>query len=77
MAQLDTDANDGISDKRYAAKTQSGSNLATAASYQSIASLDARLTAINAGYWTAARLNSYCKNDKVYAVRLADDAAGL
>ena len=77
MAQLDLDANDGISDKRYAAKTQSGSNLATAANYHSILSLDTRLIAANAAYFTAARLNMMGKNDKVYALRLIDDAAGL
>lgn len=77
MPQLDNEANDGVVDKRYAAKTQSGTNLATAANYQSHASLDTRLTAINAGYFTTARLNMMTKNDKVYAVRLNDDAAGM
>jgi len=77
MPQIDTEANDGVVDKRYVGKTQSGANLGTAANYQSHASLDARLTAISAGYFTTARLNMMTKNDKVYALRLADDAAGM
>lgn len=38
----------------------------------SIATLRARLAAIDAGFYTAARLNSMSKNDMVYAVRVAD-----
>lgn len=45
--------------------------------YSSVAGLRARLTAVNAGYYTAALLNRMTKNDLVYAVRQADDAAGI
>lgn len=48
-----------------------------ASNYASVAGLRARLTAVNATYYTAARLESMTKNDMVYAVRLADDAAGI
>lgn len=48
-----------------------------ASNYASVAGLRARLTAINSTYWTAARLDQSTKNDLVYAVRLADDAAGI
>lgn len=43
----------------------------------SIAALRARLIAINAGYFTAARLNTMTKNDLVYALRLADNPGGI
>lgn len=38
----------------------------------SIATLRARLTAISASTFTAARLNTMTQNDMVYALRLAD-----
>lgn len=38
----------------------------------SIATLRARLAVINAGYFTAARLNSMTYNDMIYAYRQAD-----
>lgn len=40
--------------------------------YVSIATLRARLAAIDAGFYTAARLNAMSRNDMVYAVRVAD-----
>lgn len=54
----------------------SGASVATPANYASQTAIDARLTAISALY-TAARLNSMTLNDKVYAIRLADDAGTL
>lgn len=54
-----------------AAGASDSSNLST------VAGLRARLTAINAGYYTATRLNSMLKNDMVYAVRVNDDNAGI
>lgn len=54
-----------------AAGASDSSNLST------VAGLRARLIAINAGYYTAARLNQMTKNDMVYAVRQNDDAAGI
>ncbi len=43
----------------------------------SVAGLRARLGLINGTYFTATRLNSMTKNDMVYAVRVAVDAAGI
>lgn len=40
--------------------------------YASINALRTRLAAIDAGYYTAARLNTMTYNDMVYAVRVAD-----
>jgi hypothetical protein len=77
MADYDPDASFGIPDKRKNSRTSSTSTLGTPANYSSIGALKARLTAINAGYWTAARLNLYTENDLIYALRLADDAASV
>lgn len=48
-----------------------------ASNYASVAGLRARLTAVNATYYNTSRLNTMTKNDMVYAVRQADDAAGI
>lgn len=48
-----------------------------ASNYASVAGLRARLTAIDAAYFTATRLNGMTKNDMVYAVRVNDDLAGI
>jgi hypothetical protein len=47
--------------------------LATPANYSSIAALDARLIAINAGIYTQAQLDKMTANDKIYAIRVNDD----
>lgn len=53
------------------------SSVATPANYASEAALDARLTAISATSYSAARLQSMTHNDKVYAVRLNDDSGTI
>lgn len=66
----------GFVDKqRSTSKSAAKSNgsVATPANYDNIAALDARLTAISATTYTQARLDTMSLNDKVYAVRLADD----
>ena len=45
--------------------------------FMSIATMRARLTAINAGYYTAARLNQMTYNDMMYAIRLNDFATTI
>jgi len=62
-------------DKRRASFKDVG--VATPVNYTSVAALDARLGVIDAAYWTAARLAATTYNDKVYAVRRNDDAAGI
>lgn len=66
----------GFVDKRRT-QGQKSSPVATPANYVSEAAMDARLTAVNATYYTATRLRSLTYNDKVAAVRAADDAAGI
>jgi len=51
--------------------------LAEENNYDSITDLRTRLAAINAGYYTAARLDMMTKNDMIYALRQASDAAGI
>lgn len=44
---------------------------------QSIATMRARLAAINAGYYTATMLNTMSFNDMVYAIRVSDFATTI
>lgn len=74
--QIETEFELGFTDKRRVP----GSTTALVGApltYTSIATLDAALTTANAGYYTAARLASLSKNDKIYGLRLANDAAGV
>lgn len=67
----------GFVDKRRSAGQTETTDLATPANYLTHAALDARLTAISATSYSAKRLSLMTQNDKVYAVRLNDDAAGV
>lgn len=51
-------------------------HVGTPANYASNATLDARLLAIG-GVYTQKYIDSMTQNDKIYAVRLNDDAASL
>lgn len=46
-------------------------------SFQSIATMRSRLTAINGAYYTAAMLNTMSFNDMVYAIRVNDFASSI
>lgn len=76
MADSDIGELAGFVDKRRV-KGQTGSSLATSGNYDSVGTMRTRLAAINGTYYTTARLNSMTENDMVYALRLADDAAGI
>lgn len=39
--------------------------------------IDAQLTTLNAGYYTAARLNMMTYNDKIFDLRTGYDSAGI
>jgi IS5 family transposase len=65
-----------ITDKR-ATQASTGSQFATPANYDSQAALDTALATANAGFYTSARLRQMTKNDKVYALRTINDAAGI
>jgi hypothetical protein len=48
------------------------------ANLKDVTSMKARLTALNAGYYTAARLSQMTINDMVYAIRLGTaESAGI
>lgn len=51
----------------------SSDDLTTPANYQSITDIDTRLLAIG-GIYTQAYLDSITMNDKIYALKLADDS---
>lgn len=70
----------GTVDKRRAnagsAAIQTGS-VTNAQTYDSPSDIEAALATADAAYYTAARLNRLTLNDKIYALRLANDAAGV
>lgn len=74
------DPNLGFVDKTRATAgsvADSSSAVATPANYASETAINARLTAINATLYSAANLDKMTFNDKVYALRLADDSGTL
>jgi hypothetical protein len=74
--QIYMENKDGFIDKRRARGT-AANNVTTDVNIDDITGLEARLTAINAGYYTATRLDKMTLNDKVYAVRVNDELAGM
>lgn len=76
MADTEHEFPTGFVDKRRL-QTTTDTGLTTPASIASVAALRTRLAAINGAYYTTARLNEMTKNDMVYAVRLADESAGV
>ena len=55
----------------------SASNIATMGNYGSIQLMRNRLQAINAAYYTNARLDQMTTNDMVFAIRSIDDRATI
>lgn len=49
------------------------SNLGNASNYVSVSAMRTRLAAVNAGYYTTAKLDQMCVNDMVFALRSIDD----
>jgi hypothetical protein len=78
MADLDIENPYGYQDKRIGRGTTGSHSAAESNNMDSISEMKARLTALNAGYFTAARMNSMTKNDLLYALRLGSaDSAGI
>jgi len=79
MAGYDNEPNMGFVDKRKVGRptSENASNLGTPANYTTISAKKTRLTAVNAAYYTTARLQQMSENDMDLAIRLADDAAGI
>lgn len=66
----------GFTDKR-STQAQTTLPVGTVANYATVNAMRTRLAAINGAYFTTARLNAMNENDLTYALRLADDAAGI
>ena len=74
VPQFGPDVDVGFVDKRRASGPTTATPLGTPGNYASTAALDTRLDAL--GY-TAAERSIMTQNDKIYAVRSADDSAGI
>ena len=68
----------GVVDKRAVSKAGSNAvSTGTPANYADVNAMKTRLAAINGTYYTATKLNQMSVNDMVFAIRTADDAAGI
>lgn len=76
MANLDVGNRQKVVDKR-AGRGTTVSPLASDANTKDITAMRARLTAISATTYTAARLNTMTENDMFFAIRTNDDSLGL
>jgi hypothetical protein len=79
MADLTLGNTADVTDKRAGrGNTTATSIIAEIGNYDTIADIKARLTALNATSYTAARMQTMTYNDLVYALRIASaDAAGI
>jgi len=85
MATANIDTNLGrwsIIDKRAtggtpAAGSTSPISATTYAAVRDMAATDTALATANATYWTQARLDQTMLSDKIYALRMLNDAAGI
>ena len=78
MASIDIKNRLGVTDKRTGRGTTT--TPVAAALYtntRDIASMRARLQAIDSGMFSTARLDTMTHNDMVYALRVIDDPAGI
>lgn len=76
MANLDVGNRQRVVDKRQGRGTTTNP-VTSDASMKDITAMRARLAAINATTFTAARLNTMTENDMLYAIRMFDDKAGI
>ena len=67
----------GFVDKRRSSGQTDTNPLATPANYASESAMDTRLAAISATAYSASNLSLMTQNDKVFALRINDDLAGL
>lgn len=76
LAHADLNQTFGFTDKRLG-RGVAEPGLSSETAYSTETNLDTALAAADAGYYTAARLATLTRNDKVYALRLASDSAGM
>jgi hypothetical protein len=77
MAQIDFDNCFGFVDKRAGRGYAGASSLVEQNNYDNVTDMRTRLAALNAGYYTSARLDAMTKNDMVYNLRVLSDTAGI
>ncbi|HEY9658390.1 MAG TPA: hypothetical protein V6C65_08055 [Allocoleopsis sp.] len=80
MAQHEWFSPQGFVDKTKSTAgsvADSNGSVSTPANYDNNSALDARLTAISATTYSQKNLDSMTRNDKIYALRLNDDASTL
>jgi hypothetical protein len=76
MANTETENVLGFVDKRRT--PGAGSNqITTDANFIDVAALRARLTAVSATAYSASNLDKMTKNDMIFAIRQADELAGI
>ena len=66
-----------VVDKRNIPDANNPMSAASTTAAASQATMDARLTALNGTYYTAAQLQTMNWNDKIYALRLISESAGI
>jgi hypothetical protein len=66
-----------IDKRRVPDSAASPLSVATFTASQSMATLDAALAAANGTYWTQSRLDATCQTDKLHALRVVNDLAGV
>jgi hypothetical protein len=76
LAHADLCQTFGFTDKRLARGTAEP-GLSSETTYSTETNLDTALATADAGYFTATRLAQMTRNDKVYALRLANDPTGI
>lgn len=64
-------------DKRRAGAQTNTNPIGTITNYKDEASLDTRLAAIDPNAYSAKNLRIMTTNDKIYALRIADDPTGV
>jgi hypothetical protein len=77
MANVDLSETIGFVDVRAGRGWSGASSLVEQNNYDVVNDLRVRLIALNAAYYTAARLDLMTKNDMQYALRTISDAAGI
>jgi hypothetical protein len=78
MATNQVDNHLGVVDKRHnpsSAASPLSATITTAT--KDNAAMDTQLATLSAGYYTAARLQEMNENDKIFALRVGYDSAGI
>ena len=77
MANFDIGNRQKVVDKRAGRGTTASPLTTTDTNARDITAMRARLAAIDATTFTAARRNTMTENDMLYAIRMSDDLAGV